>query len=312
METQKNFFRFVKTLSSFVLSLLVLLFLSFFLMMLAPGDPFCDEMGLKPELLDAMKKSHGLDQPIPVQFWNYLKNMLHGDLGTSIRCSGEPVTEIIKRSFPISFQLGVQAFLIAFPLGTLIGLYSAYRNQTSAASTSAFLLTLGISVPTFVAAALLQHLFSILLPIFPVARWDSFAHTILPTLSLALIPTASIARIMKTSSLEVMNKEYVTYARMRGLPEGKIAFLYIFPNACLPCLHYIGPTVANVLFGSFAVERVYAIPGLGQWFITAILSRDYPVIAGLTCFYSVLLFATSFLIQLFTEQSDTRLQGHIT
>ena len=277
-------------------------------MILAPGDPFCDEIGMRPELLEAMKKKHGLDQPIPTQFFNYIKNICHGDLGRSIRFAGEPVTDIIKSGFPISLQLGLQAFLLALPLGTLIGLYSAYTGQKKSSTLSSLGLTIGISVPTFVAAALLQHFFSIVIPIFPVARWDSLLHTVLPTLSLALIPTASIARIMRTSSMEIMNKEYVTYARIKGLSEKKIAFMYILPNACLPCLHYIGPTLANLLFGSFAVERVYAIPGLGQWFVTAILTRDYPVIAGLTAFYSILLFATGFLIQLVTERSDSRLQ----
>lgn len=310
MRIQAFAMRFMKTTGSFLISLFMLLLLSFFLMLLTPGDPFCDEIGTTPELLEALKKSHGLDQSIPHQFFTYVCNLLHGDLGRSIRYTGEPVSEIIARSFPISLELGVQAFLIALPLGTMVGLLSAYLSKKRGSAVSSLFLTLAISIPTFVVAVLIQHLFSIVVPLFPIARWDSFAHTILPTLSLALVPTASIARIMKTSALEVMNKEYVFYARMRGIPERRVALWYILPNAFLPCLQYVGPTVANMLFGSFAVERVYAIPGLGQWFVSSILSRDYPVIAGLTAFYSVLLFSTGFIIQLFTERTDTRLQDH--
>lgn len=298
----------LRVVASFLLSLFLLLFLSFFLMISAPGDPFMDEQGVPPELLEAMKKSHGLDQPILVQFGHYLVRVMHGDLGSSIRISGDSVTEIIARGFPISCQLGLEALLIALPIGTLVGLLSAYSNQRKSSALSSLYLTIGISIPTFVAAALFQHIFSILIPIFPVARWDSFWHTILPSLSLALVPTTSIARIIRTSTLEVMNKDFVAFARARGLPERKIALLYIFPNALLPCLQYLGPTLTNLLFGSFAVERVFGIPGLGQWYITAIMTRDYPVIAGLTAFYSILLFSIGTIIRLLIVKLDTRLE----
>lgn len=299
----------VRVFASFGISLLVLLFLSFFLMISAPGDPFMDEQGTPPELIESMKKSHGLDQPIPIQFGQYLKKLLHGDLGNSIRFSGDSVSAIIARSFPISLQLGIQAFFIALPLGTILGLFAAYINQGKCSGLSSIALTIGISIPTFVAAALLQQLLAILIPIFPVARWDSFIHTVLPTLSLALVPTASIARIIRTNALEIMNMDFITFARIRGLKERHIAFSYILPNAWLPCLQYLGPTLSNMLFGSFAVEKVFGIPGLGQWYVTAIMTRDYPVIAGLTAFYSVLLFCISVFIQILSRQIDTRLKA---
>ena len=293
---------------SFILSLIVLLFLSFALMISAPGDPFMDEQGIPQELLDAMKKSHGLDQPILVQFTSYLDRVVRGDLGHSIRSQGDSVSEIIERSFPISLQLGLQAFLVALPLGTIIGLATAYLEEQKVSALSSLLLTVGISIPTFVAAALLQHLLAIFFPIFPVARWDSFFHTILPTVTLAIIPTTSIARIIRTNTLEVMNTDFVTFARIRGLKESFIARAYILPNAWLPCLQYLGPTFSNMLFGSFAVEKVFGIPGLGQWYVTAIMTRDYPVIAGLTAFYSILLFTVSACIQILSRLIDTRLR----
>lgn len=305
-QKQRSFER-IKEMLSFVLSLFILLFLSFFLMNSAPGDPFSDEQGMPPELLLALKKSHGLDQSITTQFVEYLTKLFHGNLGTSLRFPGESVSGIIQRSFPVSFQLGLQAFLLALPIGTAIGLFSAYSYQKKISAVSSVLLTVGISIPTFVVSALLQHSLSLVFPIFPVARWDSFWHTILPTLSLSLVPTAALARIVRANALNVMHMEYISFARLRGIKESRIAFLYILPNAWLPCLQYMSPTVTNMLFGSFAVERVFGIPGLGQWFVTSIMTRDYPVIAGLTAFYSILLFFIGFLVKMITLRFDSRL-----
>jgi len=289
-------------------SLITLITVCFFLMHVLPGDPFQDEQGVPEEVMQAIRHKWGLDKPLYLQYAAYLHQLAQGDLGPSMRYPSETVVGIISNGFPISAQLGLQALflalLIGIPLGTLSARYANNRLDISTTIGS----TLGISVPSFVIAASLQLLFALYWPIFPVARWGSFQHTILPSIALAVSPMCATIRMMRASTLDSLSKEWVITARMKGLSEWRILLFHVIPNSILPIIHYLGPITANLLVGSFVVERVFGIPGLGQWFVNSVMTRDYPVIAGLTLFYSIILFSMHSFIEFVSILFDSRLQ----
>jgi oligopeptide transport system permease protein len=289
------------------LSLFALITVCFFVMHILPGDPFQEEQGAPEEVMAAVRHKWGLDRSLPVQYACYLKELMHGNLGNSMRYPSETVVGIICNGFPISIYLGCQALLIAIPLGITLGTFSASRANRSFDIGITVTSTLGVSVPSFVVAAILQLIFALYIPLFPVARWGTFSHTILPSLALALGPACGITRMMRASVLDTLTKEYVTIARMKGLPEWRVLLFHVIPNAILPIIHYLGPTTANLLVGSFVVERVFGIPGLGQWFVNGVMTRDYPVIAGLTLFYSLILFSVHSVIDIITVMFNCRL-----
>jgi oligopeptide transport system permease protein len=296
-----------RTVFNLGLSLFALITVCFFVMHVLPGDPFQEEQGVPEEVMTVIRHKWGLDRSISFQYLCYLKELLHGNLGTSMRYPSETVFGIICSGFPISIYLGCQALLIAVPLGIILGSLSArYANRRFDIGTTV-VSTLGVSVPSFVVAAALQLLFALYIPIFPVARWGTLSHTILPSIALALGPTCGITRMMRASVLDTLTKDYVTIARMKGLPEWRVLLFHVIPNAILPIIHYLGPTTANLLVGSFVVERVFGIPGLGQWFVNGVMTRDYPVIAGLTLFYSIILFSVHSVIDFMTVIFNGRL-----
>ncbi len=290
-----------------------------------PGDPFQDEQGIPEEVIVQLKRRWGLDRPIYEQYFSYLDRIFHGDLGTSLRYPSQTVFDILKNGFPISALLGLQAMGIALPCGLCLGILwgknlvkgmnsrglthprKRYRHSAQYIDGGfSTLSTICISTPNFVIAALLQLIFSIWIPLFPVARWGTIAHMVLPTLSLAIGPIAMITRVSKAKTIDIMNQEWVTMARMKGLSEGRIIRSHVLPHVVIPVLSYLGPVLTNLLVGSFAIERVYGIPGLGQWFVNSILTRDYPVIAGLTLFYSCVLFSCHVAIDLIIRLIDGR------
>ena len=299
--------KILRTIANLGLSLLALGSLCFFLMHSVPGDPFQDELGVPEEIMVAIRHRYGLDQPAYVQYFCYLTQLLHGNLGNSMRYPSETVVGIISSGFPVSIYLGFQALVLAIPTGIALGTLSAKmaNKKFDIAATAAS--TLGVSIPSFVIAAILQLLFALYIPIFPVARWGTFAHTVLPSIALAIGPTCGITRMMRASVLDILTRDWIVVARMKGLSELKIFIFHVIPNAILPIIHYLGPTTANLLVGSFVVERVFGIPGLGQWFVNGVMTRDYPVIAGLTLFYSLVLFSIHSVIDLITALCNTRL-----
>ncbi len=308
------------------LSLFLLVSSCFLIMHAIPGDPFQDEQGIPEEIVEHLKERWGLNKPIHEQYFHYLNRVLHGDLGISIRYPSQSVLEIITNGFPVSAILGFQAIALSIPLGALLGMIWAYciirrkgsiieidsreaacrRNPKFADLFFSISSTAIVSTPNFVIAALLQLVFALWIPLFPVARWGSLSHTVLPTLALTIGPLAMIIRLSKARALDIYTQEWVTMARMKGLSELKILINHVCPHVILPILSYLGPVITNLLVGSFAIERVFGIPGLGQWFVNSILTRDYPVIAGLTLFYSLILFSCHTLVDLLTICIDGR------
>lgn len=290
-----------------LLSLLVVLIGTFFLMHAIPGDPFIGDRIIPEEVLRSLYAYYGLDRPLWVQFALYLKGVFTLDLGTSIVYPGKPVLEFIQQGFPISALLGLQALLLAIPCGILLGTWAALKRSEWQDTVAMFLSTLFVSVPSFVLASLLQYIFAIHFSLFPVARWGDFEHTLLPTLALAALPMAYTARLTRSNMVEVLQQDYIRTAIAKGLPPLQVALRHGLRNALLPVIAYLGPVVSSILTGSFVVEKIFAIPGLGQWMIHSIQSRDYPLILGLTLFYSLLLMLVLFVVDLLYLRLDPRI-----
>ncbi|MBS0634520.1 MAG: ABC transporter permease [Verrucomicrobia bacterium] len=296
---QSIFTFLLRRLGISVLTLFAIATATFILMHLVPGDPFAEEsITAPPETLRAIKHYYGLDDPLHLQYSRYILQVFTFDFGPSLKYPSQTVNQIIFGSLPISATLGLEALCFAIPFGILFGAFSALnsRGYSNVALTSCAVL--GVSVPTFVLAAALQFVFAFYFQIFPVARWGTFAHTVLPALALAVGPACYIARLLRVNMLEVFTKEYVQVARLKGLSEPRVIFVHVLKNAIIPILTYLGPVTTNVLVGSFAVERVFGIPGLGSWFVNSVINRDFPVIGGLTLFYSILLIFNHTVIDL--------------
>lgn len=295
-----------------VLLLLLSLFLvasfTFFLMQAAPGDPFLQEQAIPEEIMKSMYKHYGLDQPWYIQYGRYLKGLITWNLGPSFKYEGRTVNDIIREGFPVSFVLGLEAIFLSICSGILLGTLASIRRGRWQDQLCMIIAVLGISVPNFIMATFLQYLFAMKLDVLPVARWGSFAHTILPAVSLAALPTAFIARLTRANMVEVLEQDYVQTARSKGLSEIKVISKHVLKNSILPVITYLGPLSSAILTGSFIVEKIFGIPGLGGWFVTSITNRDYTVIMGVTVFYSALLMLSVFVVDLLYSLIDPRIQ----
>ena len=281
---------------------------TFFLMHASPGDPFIGEQNIPPELLKTLYAHYGLDQSLWLQYIKYLEELLSGNLGVSIVYSGRSVNQFIRDGLPISLRLGLQALCVCVPCGILLGTWAALKRGKWQDGTAMVISTVGVSVPNFVFASFLQFLFSMQLQILPVARWGGFEHTILPTIALSALPMAFIARLTRANMVEVLQQDYIRTALAKGLSPLRIAIRHGLRNAILPVITYLGPVTMQILTGSFMVERIFAIPGLGGWMIHSIGSRDYPMIIGLTIFFSTCLILSMFLVDILYSLLDPRIR----
>jgi oligopeptide transport system permease protein len=282
---------------------------TFFLMHAIPGDPFIGDRVIPEEILRALYAYYGLDQPLWVQYTKYLNNLLHGDLGISMIYHGRSVTQFIAEAFPVSATLGLAALCLAVPSGIFLGTIAAIKQSQWQDTAAMVISTIGVSVPNFVLSSFLQYFFCLKLHLFPVARWESFASGVLPAIALAALPTAFIARLTRSNMVEVLQQDYIRTALAKGLPLFRIAIHHGLRNAILPVITYLGSIVTQILTGSFMIERIFAIPGLGQWMIHSIHGRDYPMIIGLTCFFSALLMLTMFITEIAYSLLDPRIRS---
>lgn len=289
-------------------SLLLVTIMTFFLMHAIPGDPFVQDRAIPEEILQALHKHYGLDQPLFVQFFKYLNGILHFEFGPSFKYEGRTVNQIISEGFPVSFCLGMEALLISIPGGILLGSLAALYHLRWQDHLSMGIAVIGISVPSFILATFLQYFLAMKLDLLPVARWGSFSQTIMPAITLASLPLAFIARLTRTNMVEVMQQDYILTAKSKGLNSFQIMWRHVIRNALLPVVTYLGPLSAAVMTGSFAIEKIFGIPGLGQWFVTSITNRDYTVIMGTTIFYSAILMLCVFIVDLLYCFIDPRIQ----
>ena len=300
----------IKKFLYLLITIWVIVTATFFLMKATPGDPFTDEKAVPKEVLDSLYRHYGLDQPIYKQYFKYLYSVVTWDLGPSFKYKARTVNEIIKESFPISFILGMEALFLSISLGIILGTIAALKHNKWQDYLSVFIAIIGISVPSFILASFLQYIFSMKLGWFPVARWGTFKQTVLPALSLAMLPMAYIARLTRSSMLEVLQQDYIKTAKAKGLSSFTVIRKHALRNALLPIITYMGPLTTNILAGSFVVEKIFGIPGLGQWMVMSISNRDYTVIMGTTVFYAILLLVSIFLVDILYGFIDPRIQTH--
>ncbi|WP_106498457.1 ABC transporter permease [Lentibacillus sp. Marseille-P4043] len=298
----------LKRLGYIVVSLFFIVTITFFLMQAAPGGPFASERKLPPEIEQQMNEAYGLNDPLYQQYFDYLVNTVQFDFGPSFKYVGQEVTDIISRSFPYSLILGAEAIFLAVSIGVLLGVIAALRHNKFGDYAAMVIAVLGISVPSFIMATILQYIFAIKLQALPVARFESFAHTILPAIALATTPLAFIARLMRSSMLEVLNADYIKTAKSKGLGKRIVTYKHALRNAILPVVSYLGPLVAAILTGSFVIEKIFGIPGLGNEFVVSVTNRDYTVIMGTTVFFSIILLVSILIVDLIYGLVDPRIK----
>ena len=291
-------------------TLWIIVTITFFLMKAIPGDPFTDEKTVPKEVLASLNRYYGLDKPLFYQYGNYLKSVIQWKLGPSYKYKARTVNKIIKSSFPISATLGAEALLLSIALGISLGTFAALRQNQWQDFACMFVAIIGISIPSFIMATFLQYMLSMKLGLFPVARWGSLQQTILPAIALATLPTAFIARFTRSNVLEVLQQDYIKTAKSKGLSQLHVLINHVLRNALLPVVTYLGPLIANIFSGSFVIEKIFGIPGLGQWMVNSITNRDYTVIMGTTVFYAIILLVSVFLVDIAYGFMDPRIKIH--
>ena len=296
----------IKRLIGAVVVMWAIITITFLLMHAIPGGPFTEEKKLPPQIKASIEATYHLDRPVWEQYTEYMGHVVHLDLGPSYKYIGRSVNDIIGESFPVSAELGFGALVVALIGGVLAGVISALRPNSWIDYLVTLFSTLGISVPTFIIGAVLVYWFGFIWPIFPVALWKGPEYMILPVLTLAAQPMAFIARLTRATMIDVLQQEYIRTARAKGLSTAAIIWRHGLGNALLPVITYIGPLAAALFTGSFIVETIFAIPGLGKYFVTSIYNRDYTVILGVTMFYSALVVGFNLLVDLIYPLIDPR------
>jgi oligopeptide transport system permease protein len=298
----------LKRFRSSILTLFIVVTLTFFLIRAIPGGPFTDEKAIPPEVMEKVLERYHMNDPLYKQYFDYLKNLLKFDLGPSFRYAGRTVNEIIGESFPVSAFIGALAILISLAVGIPIGIISALRRGKWQDNAVMLLATLGVTVPNFVIATFLIYVFALKLGVVTVGLWEGVSTSILPAVTLAGYPTAFISRLVRSSMLEVIQQDYIRTARSKGLTERVVIYIHALKNTLIPLLTYLGPLTAGILTGSFVVEQVFGVPGLGTHFVTSIQNRDYTMIIGVTVFYSTFLVIINFLIDICYGFIDPRIK----
>ena len=271
---------------------------TFVLLRIAPGGPFDDEKPVSQEIKTHIEAHYGLDEPLHVQYFQFFGNILRGDLGPSYKYAGWDVQEIIAQSFPVSLELGLWALLLALLIGISVGSIAALRHKSPSENILMGIATVGICLPSFVIAPILILVFSLLLGWFNPIGWVSASDRVLPVLSLSLLYVAYIARLSRGGMLDVLQQDYIRTARAKGIKSWLIIVRHALRTALLPVLSYIGPTAAGLISGSFVVETIFFIPGLGPFFVNAALNRDYTMVMGTVLFYAVLIILFNLIVDL--------------
>jgi len=289
---------------------LVVVSLTWGLIRLAPGNFYTGEKVLPPAVEQNIREKYGLDQPWYVQYGRMLQNTLRGDFGSSLRYQDQTVNEILRASLPVSASIGLAAYLLALAVGLCVGVVSAMRQNTRIDYASMGFAMIGISVPNFVLGPVLVLVFALSLYWLPPARWEGFfsVHTIMPVITLSLVYMAYIARLSRSGMLEVLRSNYIRTARAKGLDERSVVVRHGLRGGLLPVVSFSGPALALLITGTVVVERIFALPGLGQYFINANLSRDEPLIIGIVAFLSITVLLFNLLVDIAYAFLDPRVR----
>jgi oligopeptide transport system permease protein len=303
----------LKRIAYTIVTVFVLVTLTFFMMQLLPGDPFTGEKKIPDNVMASMKAKYGLDKPVTTQYILYVGNVLHGDFGVSLD-DNRSVTDKLLTTFPVSFDLGIRALIFAVVVGILIGILAAVKRGTAWDSICMVIALLGVSVPSFIVAALLQYFFGLKLyqwtgvKFFPITGWNSWNCKILPVLAMGFGTIASVSRLMRTSMLDVLSSDYIKTAKAKGLSQAAIIWKHGVRNAILPVVTILGPTTASILTGGFVVESIFSIPGMGKSFVTSIQQVNYTMIMGTTIFYGTFLILCNLVVDLVYGLIDPRVK----
>lgn len=301
----------IKRIAFIIFSLLGATFLAFTASRLAPGDPvrlMAGDQNVPQEVIAAWQARYGLDQPIPIQYIYYVRNVLQGDFGTSYQYIGMPVMDLIGPAVLVTLQWESAALVVAIAIAVVLGVVAAVRHNTWVDTTAMFIAVVGISLPDFVLATFLVVIFSLRLGWLPVAGYETPAHFILPAITLAVRPCALISRMVRAAMLDVINQDYIRTARSKGLNERTVVLRHGLSNALLPVLTVVGVVIGRILAGSFIVETIFNIPGIGRVGVTAVLQRDYPVILGATIVLATAFLVTTLIIDLLYGVLDPRVR----
>ena len=298
----------MRRLLGLIPTLLVIVVASFFLVRLAPGSPFTTERGSPKEVLAALNTRYGFDQPMPKQLASYVAHLVQLDFGLSTKYPQRSVNEIIRDALPVSLSLGALALCWALLVGIAAGIVGAVRQNSGWDHAAMALAMVGISIPTFVLGPLLVLVFSLSLYWLPPAGWGSFRHVLLPALTLGTAYAGYIARLTRSGLLEVVNADFIRTARAKGLHERVIIWRHMLRGGLLPVVTFLGPGIANILTGSVVVEKIFATPGLGPYFVDAAFNRDYFLVMGIVVLYSVFLLAMNLLVDIAYGFLDPRIR----
>lgn len=282
--------------------------ITFFLMNMVPGGPFLSEKAISPQAQAALEEKYGLDKPLSEQYVTYISGVARGDFGDSLKQRGRTVGSIIQTKFPVSARLGGLAVLVALCLGIPMGCLAAVHRGKFLDNAISVFATCGIAVPSFVICTLLMYFLGVKFELLPILGLTSWKHYIMPIISLSFYPTAYIMRLMRSSMLDVLGQDYMRTAKAKGLSQGVALFKHALRNAILPVVTYVGPMLAYTLTGSFVVEKIFTIPGLGKEFIGSITNRDYPLIMGTTIFLATLLIVLNVFVDVVYKLVDPRIK----
>ncbi|GAA0123717.1 MULTISPECIES: ABC transporter permease [Clostridium] len=300
----------LKRLGYMLVTLFISITITFMLIHAIPGDPLASmARNLPPQIRANYYEKYGLNQPVIVQYGRFMSNLiLKGDMGESLAYAGRNVGKTIASYSPISARIGGQAIFIGFTIGVILGILAAFKRGKWPDYLVMFIAILGISVPSFVIASLLQLLFTVHWNILPTTGWGEFKHTILPTIALSFSSIATYARYMRANCLDVIGQDYILTAKAKGVSKLSLVFKHVIRNAILPAITLLGPQIANIFTGAFVVESIFAIPGLGQYFVSAISDRDYTMIMGQTILVSSLFIFSLFVVDIVYGLVDPRIR----
>ncbi len=291
-----------------IITLFFVITLTFVMMHSIPGNPFTGEKKLPPAIEKALMEKYNLDKPLSQQYVDYVSGVAKGDFGPSMKYNGRTVNDLIGDGFPVSAELGGLAILLIVILGIPLGVVAALKQGTWVDRTMIFFAIVGVTIPSFVLATLLIYVFGTKLKWLPTSRWVSWKSRIMPTIALGVSSIAYVARLTRSSMLEVINQDYIRTARAKGLSETVVVFKHALKNALIPVVTYLGPLTAAILTGSFIIEKIFAVPGMGRMFVESISNRDYTVIMGVTIFYSLILVLFIFIVDLIYGLIDPRIK----
>jgi oligopeptide transport system permease protein len=284
-----------KRVAYMLVTLFVIASITFFISKLLPGTPFADDK-LTPQIRAQLFAKYGLDEPLYVQYAKYMVNVAQGDLGNSFYFESRPVTQLILQGLPVSMFLGVQAVVFGLVVGLVLGIVAALRHNTLWDTAAVVLAVVGVSVPTFVLGPLLQYWLGVKLGLFPIAFFESWMHSVLPSLALSVFVISTVARFIRSEMLEVMGQDYITLATAKGLTGLAVIIRHVLRNSLIPLVTVLAPLTVYIITGSLVVEQIFAVPGIGEQFVSSVFVSDYSMILGTTLFFSVM-FILALLMQ---------------